>query len=195
MNKRIIISESERQSILNLHEQQKPGIRNRVQGAVQGFRNPTQQPAATTTTPPVAAPSSAPVPEPVPAPAPSPVPEPAPVPSPVPVSSRKVGCASTKNPTRCNQKVLDVQVKINDKCTKITKKLIEDGIFGNNTYNSIKTCTGMDLSSEGRALTAKLGTPAAPTPGTPAGTTTGDYNNNLPSISSADKGESSMEGV
>ena len=60
---------------------------------------------------------------------------------------RKVDCSTTKNPAKCKQKVLDVQVKINDKCTKITKKLVEDGIYGINTGNAIKACTGMDLSS------------------------------------------------
>ena len=167
MNKRIIISESERQSILNLHEQEKPGIRKRLQGAVQGFKNPTTtsttDPISTTTTTPTTDPISTTTTtyNPVTTTTTS-VPEPA--------SSRKVDCASTKNPTRCNQKVLDVQVKINDKCTKITKKLIEDGIFGNNTYNSIKTCTGMDLSSEGRASAAKLVTPVTPRCPVPAAT-------------------------
>ncbi len=51
MKNKYTLNESERERILNLHEQQKPGILNRVKGAIQGFKNPTQQPAATTTTP------------------------------------------------------------------------------------------------------------------------------------------------
>jgi len=114
MNKRIIISESERQSILNLHTSYKNNLNEQV------------DPVTTSTT--TAAPTAG-----------------------TPVVARKVDCTSTKNPTRCKQKVLDVQVKINDKCTKITQKLVEDGIYGNNTFNAIKTCTGMDLSSSSNA--------------------------------------------
>ena len=55
MKNKFTLNESERERILNLHEQQKPGIINRVKGAIQGFKNPTQQPASTTTTTPVAA--------------------------------------------------------------------------------------------------------------------------------------------
>ena len=61
MKNKFTLNESERERILNLHEQQKPGIINRVKGAIQGFKNPTQQPAATTTTPPVAATTTPPV--------------------------------------------------------------------------------------------------------------------------------------
>ena len=144
MNKRIIISESERQSILNLHTSYKnklneqeantpPASGGRLGRLRQAWKKPVTEPVT----------------EPAPAPAPAPV-----------VTDRKVDCTSTKNPTRCKQKVLDVQVKINDKCKTITQKLVEDGIFGNNTYNSIKTCTGMDLSSAGRAAAIKAATPA-----------------------------------
>jgi hypothetical protein len=42
MKNKYTLNESERERILNLHEQQKPGIINRVKGAIQGFKNPTQ---------------------------------------------------------------------------------------------------------------------------------------------------------
>jgi hypothetical protein len=97
------------------------------------------------------------------------------------VVGRKVDCTSTKNPTRCKQKVLDVQVKINDKCTKITQKLVEDGVYGNNTLNAIKACTGMDLSSSGKApvngvttATTTVASAAAPVTSVPPTTITND---------------------
>lgn len=149
MNKRIIISESERQSILNLHTLYKNNLNEQV------------EPVTTATT--TAAPTAG-----------------------TPVVGRKVDCTSTKNPARCKQKVLDVQVKINDKCTKITQKLVEDGVYGNNTLNAIKTCTGMDLSSSGK-------TPVSGATATTATSTTGTTNSVV--ASGGDAGESSMEGV
>lgn len=144
MNKRIIISESERQSILNLHTSYKNNLNEQV------------EPVTTATT--TAAPTAG-----------------------TPVVGRKVDCTSTKNPAKCKQKVLDVQVKINDKCTKITQKLIEDGIYGNNTLNAIKTCTGMDLSSSGKApvngvttATTTVASAAAPVTSVPPTTITND---------------------
>ena len=141
MNKRIIISESERQSILNLHTSYKNKL-NEVesafsQDALDRSKELSQKISNIKTS------DSTPAPV-----------------TPAPVTDRKVDCTSTKNPARCKQKVLDVQVKINDKCKTITQKLVEDGIFGNNTYNSIKTCTGMDLSSGGRAAALKASTTA-----------------------------------
>ena len=75
---------------------------------------------------------------------------------------------------------MDVQVKINDKCTKITQKLVEDGVYGTNTANAIKACTGMDFS---QAPSTQQSVPGGPvgagittggqsgTQGGPAGTT------------------------
>ena len=146
MNKRIIISESERQSILNLHTSYKNNL-NEQGTPVTGSTTTSGTTIAT---------------------------------------GRKVDCTSTKNPAKCKQKVLDVQVKINDKCTKITQKLIEDGIYGNNTLNAIKTCTGMDLSSSGK-------TPISGATATTATSTTGTTNSVV--ASGGDAGESSMEAV
>ena len=141
MNKRIIISESERQSILNLHTSHKNKL-NEVESAISQDALARSKELSQKISNIKTSDST-----------------PAPV-TPAPVTDRKVDCTSTKNPARCKQKVLDVQVKINDKCKTITQKLVEDGIFGNNTYNSIKTCTGMDLSSGGRAAALKASTTA-----------------------------------
>ena len=129
------ISESERESILNLHNTYK----NRLM-------EQTAPPA--TAAPATAAPATAP-----------------------PLSQdRKGDCTTTKNPSRCKQKVLDIQVKINDKCNKISKKLVEDGIYGTNTMNAINACTGIDLSkSSGIQTPAGTQTPAGVQ--TPAGAT------------------------
>ncbi len=53
MKNKFTLNESERERILNLHEQQKPGLINRIKGAVQGFKQPG------TVTPPVATPTVA----------------------------------------------------------------------------------------------------------------------------------------
>lgn len=154
MNKRIIISESERQSILNLHTSYKNKLNEETPLDTKDNATPFSQ-ATLDKTKELSQkisnikPSDS---------------------TPAPVTDRKVDCTSTKNSARCKQKVLDVQVKINDKCKTITQKLVEDGIFGNNTYNSIKTCTGMDLSSAGRAAAIKAATPAGDN--APATTTT-----------------------
>ena len=149
MNKRIIISESERQSILNLHTL----FKNKLNEQVLNFDNTgaLKVPPTTTTTT-IYVPLSKGITDMANQihkeianfnPKDNSVP---------PVTDRKIDCASTKNPGRCKPKVLEVQVKINDKCTKITQKLVEDGIYGNKTFNAIKTCTGMDVSSSGRAV-------------------------------------------
>jgi len=163
MNKRIIISESERQSILNLHTL----FKNKLNEQGLNFDNTADwrtslrtpppkvkkwTPPTTTTTTTIYVPLSKGISDMANQlhkdianfnPKDNSVP---------PVTDRKIDCASTKNPGRCKPKVLEVQVKINDKCTKITQKLVEDGIYGNKTFNAIKTCTGMDVSSSGRAV-------------------------------------------
>jgi len=50
MKNRFTLNESERERILKLHEQQKPGIINRVKGAIQGFKQPQQVLQQTTQT-------------------------------------------------------------------------------------------------------------------------------------------------
>ena len=50
MKNRFTLNESERERILKLHEQQKPGIFNRVKGAIQGFKQPQQVLQQTTQT-------------------------------------------------------------------------------------------------------------------------------------------------
>ena len=150
MNKRIIISESERQSILNLHTL----FKNKLNEQGLNFDNTgaLKVPPTTTTTTTIYVPLSKSITDKANQvhkeianfnPKDDSVP---------PVTDRKIDCTSTKNPGRCKPKVLEVQVKINDKCKTITQKLVEDGIYGNKTFNAIKTCTGMDLSSSGRAV-------------------------------------------
>ena len=172
MNKRIIISESERQSILNLHTSHKNKL-NEVESAFsQEALDRTKELSQKISNLKTSDSTPAPV-------------------TPAPVTDRKVDCTSTKNPARCKQKVLDVQVKINDKCKTITQKLVEDGIFGNNTYNSIKTCTGMDLSSGGRAAAIKAATTAVNnTTTTPEGTTTAGTGT-VASVAPDERGEDS----
>lgn len=67
-----------------------------------------------------------------------------------PVPARTKNCSETNRPNSCNQKVLDVQVKLNDKCPveKIGTKLIEDGIYGQKTQTAIKSCTGIDMTAQ-----------------------------------------------
>ncbi len=50
MKNRFTLNESERERILKLHKQQKPGIINRVKGAIQGFKQPQQVLQQTTQT-------------------------------------------------------------------------------------------------------------------------------------------------
>ena len=148
MKKIIKINESERESILNLHNTYKNRLMEQTAAPA------TAAPA--TATPATATPATA-----TPATA---------------TQGRKGDCSTTKNPSRCKQKVLDIQVKINDKCTKISKKLVEDGIYGPNTMNAINACTGIDLNkSSGTQTPGGVQTPAGTqTPGgvqTPSGAT------------------------
>lgn len=64
------------------------------------------------------------------------------------VQGRKKNCSETGKPS-CNQKVLDVQVRLNDKCdpAKLGTKLVEDGLYGLKTQTAIKSCTGLDSST------------------------------------------------
>jgi guanyl-specific ribonuclease Sa len=50
MKNRFTLNESERERILKLHEDEKPGIINRVKGAIQGFKQPQQVLQQTTQT-------------------------------------------------------------------------------------------------------------------------------------------------
>ena len=135
MKKRLIISESDRESILNLHEQEKVGVGQRVKSAVNAFRNPAQQPAQQ----PVAqTQTQQPVPQ---QPAPQ---QPAPQQPPVVERFTTAKCPGkdTKPGGKCDEKVLKLQVKINDKCPtdKLPTKLKEDGVIGNNTKNAMTAC-------------------------------------------------------
>jgi hypothetical protein len=103
MKKRLIISESDRESILKLHNDRKNSLLKEQAS--------TQQP----------------------------VPQ-------QPTSERfltaKCPGKDTKPGQTCNEKVLKLQVKINDKCPtdKLPTKLKEDGVIGNNTKNAMTAC-------------------------------------------------------
>ena len=60
MKNKFTINESERERILKLHEDEKPGLINRIKGAVQGFKNPTVATPQTTPTATVATPQTTP---------------------------------------------------------------------------------------------------------------------------------------
>jgi len=103
MKKRLIISESDRESLLKLHNDRKNSLLKEQAS--------TQQP----------------------------VPQ-------QPTSERfltaKCPGKDTKPGQTCNEKVLKLQVKINDKCPtdKLPTKLKEDGVIGNNTKNAMTAC-------------------------------------------------------
>ena len=139
MKRRLVISESDRESILNLHEQEKVGVGQRVKSAVNAFRNPvqqpTQQPVAQTQTQQPVAQTQEPVAQ---------TQQPAPQQPPVAERFTTVKCPGkdTKPGGNCDEKVLKLQVKINDKCPtdKLPVKLKEDGIIGTNTRNALTAC-------------------------------------------------------
>ena len=84
-------------------------------------------------------------------------------------------CSGLKKTSRCVDKVLQVQIKINDKCPtdKLGGKLVEDGIWGQKTDAAYNVCGG-------RRSEPQTGTPSSDTPpsvkpeqgGQPTGDTT-----------------------
>lgn len=144
MKKRLIISESDRESILKLHEQEKVGFGQRVGAAVNAFRNPEQTTTQQPTTQQLTTQTQTPVQEPVTtqttqAPTTTQTTQ-------APVTERfstaKCPGKDTKPGQTCDEKVLKLQVKINDKCPtdKLPIKLKEDGVIGKNTRNALATC-------------------------------------------------------
>jgi len=63
-------------------------------------------------------------------------------------------CAGSKKSTRCKDKVLQVQMKINDNCAvnKSLAKLVEDGIWGPKTSSAFTACGGT-ISTQGEPTT------------------------------------------
>ena len=156
MKRRLVISESDRESILNLHEQEKVGVGQRVKSAVNAFRNPAQQPAQQ----PVAqTQTQQPVPQ---QPAPQ---QPAPQQPPVVERFTTAKCPGkdTKPGGKCDEKVLKLQVKINDKCPtdKLPVKLKEDGVMGTNTKNAMTACDSFIRATLVQTPTGSV-TPNAP---------------------------------
>jgi hypothetical protein len=154
--KKLNINESEKERILLLHSTIKKSLVSeqqqlskaqqrrvaRAQGTINKLQPQTQQPPATETQPQTQQP---PATETQPQTQQPPVTGTQPQ-TQQPPQGRKVNCSKPN----CNQKVLDVQVKLNDKCPveKIGTKLVEDGLYGVKTQNAIKACTGVDLSSK-----------------------------------------------
>jgi hypothetical protein len=87
-------------------------------------------------------------------------------------------CIDLKKSTRCKDKVLQVQMKINDKCStnQLTAKLVEDGIWGPNTSSAFTACGGT-ISTQGGPTTTTT-TTIASGGGSTTTTTTGQGNNN-----------------
>lgn len=179
MKKRLIISESDRDIILKLHEQEKVGFGQRVGAAVNAFRNPTQptQQQPTTTQQPT---TQTPVQEPVTtqttqAPTTTQTTQ-------APVTERfttaKCPGKDTKPGQTCDEKVLKLQVKINDKCSteKLPVKLKEDGVIGKNTRNALTAC-------ESFIKNVTPGTPVTPVVNTPNTNTASDQSLTIDSMS------------
>jgi FtsZ-interacting cell division protein ZipA len=143
MKRRLVINESDRESILNLHEQEKVG---RVRAAVNAFRNPTQSPTQQPTPQQSAQEPVAQTQQPTPQ---QPTPQQPTPQQPTPqqavterFTTAKCPGKDTKPGRNCDEKVLKLQVKINDKCPtdKLPVKLKEDGIIGTNTRNALTAC-------------------------------------------------------
>ena len=84
-------------------------------------------------------------------------------------------CAGMGKGGRCQDKALQVQIKINDKCPsdKLPVKLVEDGIWGTKSTKAFTACGG---SISGSETTTQTSEPAAaqqptgqPTTGQPTG--------------------------
>ena len=133
MKKRIILTESEKESILNLHSEfKKRLVEQATTGTTTG--NTTTTTGGTTTE-----------------------------------RWRTATCAglgANKKPA-CKDKVLQVQIKINDKCPtdKLPTKLVEDGIWGPKTNAAFTACGGVisGAQSAPTTVTPQAGTPQAGT--------------------------------
>jgi hypothetical protein len=133
MKKRIILTESEKERILNLHVTAK----NRLSEQQDAQQPAAQQPAAQ-----------------------QPVAQQTPQGGTTSERWKTATCAglgANKKPA-CKDKVLQVQIKINDKCPtdKLPTKLVEDGIWGPKTTTAFTACGGVISGAQ-----------SAPTTGTP----------------------------
>ena len=86
-------------------------------------------------------------------------------------------CGGLSKGRRCKDKVLQVQMKINDKCAvdKLPTKLVEDGIWGPKTSSAFTECGGT-ISTQGEPTTTT--TTIASGGGSTTTTTTGQGNKN-----------------
>lgn len=126
MKKRITLTESERESILNLHSNYKKRlVEQATTGSTTGNTSTTT--GATTQD-----------------------------------RWKTATCKELGKKAACKDKVLQTQIKINDKCPadKLTTKLVEDGIWGSKTGGAFTACGG---SISGQDATTK------PAPGSPGG--------------------------
>jgi len=179
MKNKYTLNESERERILNLHEQQKPGIINRVKGAIQGFKNPTTPPVAATTAP-VAA-TTAPV---AATTAPATTTTTPPVAATTAPAVNTTWATSTDNSTICQTKpsktmvpqVQQIQAAINkvfgpkpeSKTIKDCKggllfPLKEDGLYGANTAKAILIAINYKKMGGGQPVAATTAPVAATT--------------------------------
>lgn len=124
MKKRITLTESERESILNLHSNYKKRL--------------LEQETTTTQATPASAPAT------------------------TQDRWKTATCKGLNKKAACKDKILQTQIKINDKCPadKLTTKLVEDGIWGPKTGGAFTACGG---PISGQDATTK------PAPGSPGG--------------------------
>ena len=122
MEKRIQIKESDRQSILRLHEEYKMSLLSEQAstGTTTGNTTTTGATTGNTTT----------------------------------ERWKTATCDGSEKSTRCKDKVLQVQMKINDKCStnQLAAKLVEDGIWGPKTSSAFTACGGT-ISTQGGPTT------------------------------------------
>jgi hypothetical protein len=162
MKKRIQITESDRQSILRLHEKYKNSLLSEQSANTDMGDNSPESLAAELEVDNAKKNSQTPPP-----------------PTDNDTDSKRwktATCTNLKKSTRCKDKVLQVQMKINDKCSgdKLPTKLVEDGIWGPKTSSAFTACGGT-ISTQGGTTTT---TTIASGGGSTTTTTTGQGNNN-----------------
>jgi hypothetical protein len=139
MKKRIQITESERQSILRLHEEYKMSLLSEQSSTGTTTGNTTTTGATTGNTTTTGATTGNTTTE----------------------RFKTATCAGLKKGPRCKDKVLQVQIKINDKCPadKLPAKLVEDGLMGPKTSSAFTACGGV-ISGQGQSGTGGEKTPS-----------------------------------
>jgi hypothetical protein len=111
MSKKFIISEKEKSRISNIHNKRILMEREGEQTPQQPTQTAPQQPTQTTPQQPSA-----------------------------PTTPRYSTAVCPAGKPKCDQTVLRIQVRMNDECTELSPKLVEDGIYGKNTTAAWALC-------------------------------------------------------